>query len=63
MDQNASKTLQYLYQIQENWAGRIHNHTTYKFTAHFEYGNAEMNLKSTNANGFNFKIINSFMES
>ena len=32
-----------------------------EFTAHYACKNAEMNLKSTTINGFNFRIINSLM--
>ena len=32
-----------------------------EFTAHYESKNVEMNLKSTTANGLNFRIINSLM--
>ena len=33
------------------------------FTVHYACKKAEMNLKSTTTNGFNFRIINSLMES
>ena len=33
-----------------------------EFTAHYACKNVEMNLKSTTANGLNFRIINSLME-
>ena len=34
-----------------------------EFTAHYTCKNAEINLKSTTSNGFNFWIINSLMDS
>ena len=33
-----------------------------EFMAHYACKNVEMNLKSTTANGLNFRIINSLME-
>ena len=38
---------------------KFHNCLAYEVTAHYTCKNAEMNLKSTTANGFNFRIINS----
>ena len=42
-------------------AGLLHrnNCLACEFTAHYACKNAEMNLKSTTNNGFNFRIINS----
>ena len=48
----------HLRQIQGNLAGR---NFECEFTAHYARKNADMNLKSTTTNGFNFRIINSFM--
>ena len=42
---------------------KSHNCLTGEFTAHYACNNAEMNLKSTTDNRFNFRIINSLMES
>ena len=41
----------------------VHNWFACAFTAHCALRNAERNLKSTTTNGFNFRIINSLMES
>ena len=41
----------------------VHNWFACGFTAHCALRNAERNLKSTSTNGFNFRIINSLMES
>ena len=42
---------------------RCFNCLVYEFTATHPYKNAEMSLKSTTTDGFNFRIINSLMES
>ena len=46
----------HLHQFQENGAGRnfITASLACEFTAHNIYKNAEINLKSTTSNGFNF---------
>ena len=41
----------------------VHNWFACGFTAHCALRNVERNLKSTTTNGFNFRIINSLMES
>ena len=51
----------YLHQIQGNWAGR--NFVTELRVNSQLITNAEMNLKSTTTNRFNFRIINSSMGS
>ena len=55
----------HLHQIQGNRAGRnfVKSCIACDFMAHYACKNAEMNLKSTTTNGFNFQIINSLMES
>ena len=53
----------HLHQFQENGAGRNFITASREFTAHYTYQNAEINLKSTTSNGFNFWIINSLMVS
>ena len=45
--------------LRRRW--KFHNCFTCEFTAHCASKNAEMNLKSTTTNGFNFRIINSLM--
>ena len=52
----------HLHQIQRNWGGR-NVVISCEFTAHYACKNEEINLKSTTTNGFNFRIINSLMES
>ena len=42
---------------------KFHNYLACEFTALHACSNAEMNLKSSTTNGFNFRIINSLMES
>ena len=42
---------------------KFHNCLACEFTGHYACKNAEMNLKSTSTNGFNFRIINSLMAS
>ena len=37
---------------------KFHNYLACEFTAHYAWKNAEINLKSTTTNGFNFRIIN-----
>ena len=39
------------------------NYLACEFTAHYACRNAEMNLKSTTKNGFNFRVIHSLMGS
>ena len=41
---------------------KFHNDLACEFTAYYAYRNAEMNLKSSTTNGFNFRIINSLMD-
>jgi len=41
---------------------KFHNDLACEFTAYYAYTNAEMNLKSSTTNGFNFRIINSLMD-
>ena len=54
----------HLRKIQENGAGRnFITHLAYEFTAHYACKSAEINLKSTTSNGFNFWKINSLMDS
>ena len=48
----------HLRQIQGNLAGR---NFECEFTPHYAWKYADMNLKSTTTNGFNFRIINSLM--
>ena len=42
---------------------KFNNCLACEFAADYACKNAEMNLKSTTNNGFNFRIINSLMES
>ena len=55
----------HLHQIQGNRAGRnfVKSCIACDVTAHYTCKNAEMNLKSTTTNRFNFQIINTLMES
>ena len=54
----------HLHQIQGSWAVRhFPTAPACEFMAHYACKNAEMSLKSTSTNGFNFLIIKSLMES
>ena len=41
---------------------KFHNDLECEFTAYYAYRNAEINLKYSTTNGFNFRIINSLMD-
>ena len=43
--------------------GHLHQIQVCEFTGHYACKNAEINRKSTTSNGFNFRIINSLMDS
>ena len=49
--------------FRETELAEFHNCLACEFTGHYACKNAEMNLKSTSTNGFNFRIINSLMAS